>query len=84
MTPQKLEDIAMAAEKYNGAGRDTVLELVALVRENWAFREERRSLPFVANKLEALANADALALNGVATDRAQVFRAAAMHIRKMR
>ncbi len=32
MTDQELTDIALNAEKYNGAGRDTVLKLVARVR----------------------------------------------------
>ena len=32
MTDQELTDIALNAERYNGAGRDTVLKLVARVR----------------------------------------------------
>lgn len=33
MTEQELTDIALKAERYNGAGRDTVLQLVARVRD---------------------------------------------------
>jgi hypothetical protein len=32
VTDQELTEIALNAEKYNGAGRDTVLKLVARVR----------------------------------------------------
>ena len=33
VTHDELIDIALKAEKYNGAGRDTVLRLVARIRE---------------------------------------------------